>query len=162
MEEIWKDIEGYESLYQISNKGNIRSFKNKKIKTLNPSIMKCGYFRIALSDDRKKFLVHRLVAIAFIPNLENKPCVNHIDGDKTNNNDWNLEWNTHSENTQHAYDINLMFDKKGSNHPLSKLNEKQVLEIRNSVLTYYKLGEIYGVSFSTIGNIKNRATWKHI
>lgn len=104
MEEIWKDIQGCEGIYQVSNMGRVRSFiKWKGYET--PRIMsqkedKKGYFRCTI---KGKFVpVHRLVAMAFIENIDNKPQVNHIDGNKKNNNSENLEWVTNAENQKHA------------------------------------------------------------
>lgn len=118
MKEIWKGIEGYESIYQISNLGRIKS----KIKILSPHISNCGYLRIILKN--KHYSIHRLVAKAFIPNPNNKPQVNHIDGNKTNNCVNNLEWVTASENQIHNYkNLHLkpsMLGKKGKNHVASK------------------------------------------
>lgn len=125
--EVWKDISGYEGYYQISNFGQIRSvpryithktkgggFVNQyfKGKILKPTTTRNGYKMIVLSKDGKfKYqTIHRLVATAFIPNPENKPTVNHKDGDKSNNHVDNLEWCTSSENNSHAYRIGL---KKG-------------------------------------------------
>ena len=107
--EIWKDVEGYESLYQISNFGRIRKFSKNRILILSVWDSD-GYNSITLSKDNSplSFLVHRLVAQAFIPNPENKPQVNHIDGNKKNNHVENLEWVTASENMQHAYDNGLI------------------------------------------------------
>lgn len=113
MIEIWKDIPGYEGLYQISNYGNVRSMNyNKKvgnIKELKPNTTRDGYLEVHISKDSKRryFLIHRLVAQAFIDNPDNKPQVNHIDGDKSNNNVSNLEWVTNGENQRHAYDNGL-------------------------------------------------------
>lgn len=110
MEEIWKDVEGYEGTYEISNLGNIRSLfyrnqlaKNKKIRYLKPYLNK-GYFMITLVKDNKRLLtsIHRLIAQAFIPNLKNRPCINHINGIKTDNRIENLEWVTHKANMKHA------------------------------------------------------------
>lgn len=108
MLEEWKDIEGFEGLYQVSNTGKVKSLTRYK-KEIKPELHKGEYFRVGLSNKGKKIhkFVARLVAKAFVANPDNKPCVNHIDGDRQNNNHWNLEWMTHSENNQHAYDNGL-------------------------------------------------------
>lgn len=95
--EEWRDIVGYEGLYQVSNLGRIKSLgndKTKKEKILKPQLYKNGYYRIWLykNGNKKRYLVHRLVALAFIPNSNNLPCVNHKDEDKSNNSVENLEW----------------------------------------------------------------------
>jgi hypothetical protein len=92
--EIWKEIEGYEGLYKVSNKGNVKGVKrNKNLKMLKDS---CGYSKVNLCKDGKlrSFLVHRLVALAFLENTNNLPQINHIDEDKNNNKVDNLEWCT--------------------------------------------------------------------
>lgn len=113
MEEIWKDIKGYEGKYQISNLGNVRSLydqnqfkKNSRIKILKLG-ERNGYSVINLQNkikpkERKSYQVHRLVAEAFIPNPENKPIINHIDENKKNNIITNLEWCTQKENVLHS------------------------------------------------------------
>ena len=105
--ESWKDISGYEGLYQVSNLGSVRNVKTGKSKVAG--ITPYGYKRVVLYADgkRKWFQVHRLVAMAFIPNEEGKREVNHIDGNKLNNNAANLEWATSSENHLHAYENGL-------------------------------------------------------
>lgn len=104
MEEIWKDIEGYEKLYQISSFGRVRRWK-RKLKQwyyIKPYPINSGYLMVTLSvnNTKKKFLVHRLVAEAFLPNTEKHPCINHIDCVKTNNMASNLEWCTYFTNNQ--------------------------------------------------------------
>ena len=110
MEEIWRDIEGYEGLYQVSNLGRVKSNYNKNRKTILKNRVNRGrYFTVLLYKNKrsKNFSVHRLVALTFIPNPENKTQVNHIDGNKLNNRAKNLEWVTASENQIHAYATGL-------------------------------------------------------
>jgi hypothetical protein len=99
--EIWKDIEGYEGLYQVSNLGRIKSlnFKRSGKEGILKSNPEGGYCAVTLSHKRRGvFYIHRLVATAFIPNPENKPEVNHINHNKRDNRASNLEWVTQSEN----------------------------------------------------------------
>lgn len=112
-EEIWRDIPNFEGHYQVSNLGRIKSlyFRNRmatiyKEKILKPLNSK-GYLRVRLHECKAKNLysIHRLAAQAFIPNPENKPCVNHKDGNKTNNCVDNLEWCTYSENELHSHNV---------------------------------------------------------
>ena len=114
--EIWKDIKGYEGLYQVSNIGRVKSLErvvfrkngrkfSVKERILKPRPNYKGYLQIQLYDSsgkRKFFLVHRLVCEAFHENPENKPCVNHIDENKANNSASNLEWCTYEENLNHG------------------------------------------------------------
>ena len=111
MIEIWKDIEGYEGLYQISNLGRVKSLNRNKVMTLR--VKRNGYKEVSLSKDntKKHYLVHRLVAQAFIPNTGNKPTVNHIDEDKTNNNVDNLEWATMKEQNNHGTRLQRVGDR---------------------------------------------------
>ena len=124
MKEEWKNITSME-YYQASNLGRIRSvehyiksnFHNCKLVKRKGKILKQYkgvYYSITINDKGKtrKRLVHRLVAEAFIPNLLNKPCINHKDGNKLNNNVNNLEWCTIQENTKHAYDNKLQNNKR--------------------------------------------------
>lgn len=102
MEEVWKDIKGYEGIYQLSNLGRIKNIKRNIIR--RPSGHNGGYQIILLCKEgvMRGFSIHRLVAEAFIPNPENKPEVNHIDEDKTNNSASNLEWVTSKENNNYG------------------------------------------------------------
>lgn len=137
MKEIWKDIEGYEGHYQVSNKGVVKSLDREiphskggvasiKGRILKPHANKCGGLRVKLwCEGRvKSHQIHRLVAAAYIANPENKPEVNHKDGDRSNNKVVNLEWVTASENIQHSYDElgrrPPWLGKKGCMHHRSK------------------------------------------
>jgi hypothetical protein len=139
MNEIWKPVSGYKGLYEVSNIGNVHSINRyvtningitskRKGVNLKPAPNKCGYLQVGLSKNNSlmSYLVHRLLAIAFIPNPENKPTVNHKDGIKTNNYDWNLEWATKSEQAIHSLNNNLRVmpnswnGKFGSKHGASK------------------------------------------
>ena len=129
MQEIWKDIKGYEGYYQVSNLGEVRSvdrvkwngvkYVHIKGRILKKSDDRHGYYHVSLSKDGKvkKKKVHKLVAITFLENLDDLYCINHIDGKKKNNNVNNLEWCSSSENNKHAWDEGL---KKSS----SKQKEK--------------------------------------
>ncbi|HEX4875751.1 MAG TPA: NUMOD4 motif-containing HNH endonuclease [Chitinophagaceae bacterium] len=132
VQEIWKQINGYEGYYEVSNLGRVKSLNrvvyrglnemNISEKILNPSSLKNGYLYVSLASQSgiKKHLVHRLVATAFLSNSENKYCVNHIDGIKTNNVLLNLEWATHTENSAHAKNKGLAKWATGSKAGKSK------------------------------------------
>lgn len=141
MKEIFKNIDGYKGKYKISNLGNVKSLKKdilvyknsvqkykylRKEKILKQVKTKTGYLQVNLSNGIKFtcYHTHRLVAKAFIKNTFNKPQVNHIDGNKTNNIVSNLEWVTASENSKHSYKIGLSnaWHKKnsGKNTPTAK------------------------------------------
>ena len=124
LKEVWKDIKGYEGLYQVSNMGKIKSLKfshGNKEKILKGNKEKFGYLVVTLykNKGRKNFKIHRLVAETFIPNPKNLPQVNHIDGNKQNNRIDNLEWCTAKENTNHAHKTGL------ANNDNSKIKVKQ-------------------------------------
>jgi predicted XRE-type DNA-binding protein len=176
--EIWKDIKGFEGIYQVSNQGKVKSLERKtfnngtktvnkiKEKILKKPLDKNGYVRYCFFKDNQRFslIEHRLVAIAFIPNPGNKPQINHKDGVKTNNSVNNLEWVTPRENTIHAILNGLSFQVGGEKHHMSKLTLKQVKEIfeiyKTEKITQKKLADIYNVSQSQINRILNKKRWK--
>lgn len=133
--EIWKEIEGYAGLYEISNWGNIRSLKFGR--KLNPVVNSSGYKLISLSKEGKgkSFSVHRLVAEAFIPNSNNYPCINHKDENKTNNHVSNLEWCTQKYNCNYGnYSKKLSEAMKTSDVMKNKkLSEKHKKNISKSI-----------------------------
>ena len=175
MDEIWKPIEGYEDLYQVSSYGRVKSNDRTEIcknglvrfregKILKPHQNYNGYLWVSLckNDKRKKNKIHRLVAQAFIPNINNKPQVNHIDGNKHNNNLKNLEWVTSKENMEHAIKKGLWEAPKGTKNPTNKLSNENVLDIRallNEGVTVKELAEKYSVHTSTIYRIKRDKSW---
>lgn len=183
MSEIWKDIPEYEGLYQINKIGEIKTLdkvvKNakgfRKIygKKLKLQLDKKGYYRIGLTRNNKQkfYLVHRLVAKTFIPNKNNYPVVNHIDGNTRNNSVTNLEWCTYSYNIKHAYNIGLKIPKgaehKGIKNPKSKLKEEQVIKILKEKKNNNNIKEVYKklnfkISFSGFEQIWYGYKWKHM
>lgn len=176
MEERWKDIVGFENTYQVSNLGTVKSLKRKswngktwhiiQERYLKQTKASHKYFTVSLSKNgqKKSFLVHNLVASAFIDNPENKKTVNHIDGNKTNNQIENLEWATQSENNYHAYQTGLAKSSPvyGEKHWGCKLTDYQVLLIRkqrkennHSLRT---LARQFNVSHQTISRIISNKT----
>ena len=168
MEEVWKDVKDFEGLYQVSNLGNVKRLISKGAlceRFIGRSIDRYGYVKRVLCKQGKNYNIteHRLVAYAFIENLENKATINHINGIKTDNRVENLEWNTNLENKQHAVKSGLT-NLKGINHPKSKLTEEQVLEIREFGFsqTRMSLSKKYGVARITISRIIKKENWNHI
>lgn len=173
MEEIWKDVKGFEGLYQVSNLGRVRSLDRRKNnqffcgKILSLAKDKDGYCLVTLNDGKRKKTgrVHRLVALAFIQNPDNLPEINHIDENKENNSADNLEWCSTKYNLTYGSRKGMMVGTK-NNH--AKLTEKEVAEIRK----IYKKGDLqfgqsalgkkYGVSHIQIANIVNRISWPNV
>lgn len=154
------------SKYVIKSNGEIYSlYKNI---TMNQVLQeRIGYYRIQLKADdgtKNTILVHRLVALAFIPNPENKPEVNHIDGNKLNNDVSNLEWTTKHENMKHAHLLKLR-DNNGTGNPRNLLTEKEVLDIYDKLLDGARVSDLatsYNVSRPTISDIKSKRNWQEL
>ena len=176
MNEQWKDVKGFEGAYQVSNFGRVKSLggwrgsAKRKERILAIHLTKDGYARVRLQHNGKDVTarVHRLVAEAFIENPKNKETVNHIDGDKTNNNVLNLEWTDRSEQMVHAYKLKLKTSRVGSYNANAKLSEEDVREIRKSYVRYSKsagtvaLAKKYGVTNRVIGLIVRNKAYKNV
>lgn len=167
-EEIWKEtsIPGY----FVSNLGGFRGRSGKPIKQ---QIHKNGYYVYAMRPEGRKGIckcvkIHRLIAEAFIPNPENKPFINHIDGNKLNNNVNNLEWCTNQENVIHAYKMGLCKIKRGEDNHWSKLTNEQAEWIRKHYIPRDKqfgsraLGRKFNISHQQILDIVNNKSYKNI
>lgn len=168
MKETWIKLDEYPG-YKFSNKGRVISYKSDKPKFIaESSNYNNGYISLSLQDKNKKtkcFLKHRFIAKLFLPNPHNKPDINHIDGDKSNNSVDNLEWVTKSENTQHAVD-NGFLKVRGENNHGSLLTEEKVRNIRNEFIprkvTIKYLAKKYGVKPVTISSVIHRTSWKWV
>ena len=165
MEEEWRVVifEDEEVPYMISNHGNFYSIESNKL--ITPRVDKHGYLlvRIYVYGEEHTCLVHRLVAEAFIPNPENKPEVNHKDGDKSNNYDWNLEWVTSKENKEHAKKHGLTKFLYGEDKPNTNYTNAQVKEtcklLERNELNYHEISEVTGVSVHDIYSICSKVAW---
>lgn len=159
MEEVWKPCFSYEHYYEVSNLGRVRNIKNKKI--ITGSLHPKGYNRHFLSTDgaTSTILTHRLVANTFITNPLKKPCVNHIDGNRTNNGIDNLEWVTYLENNLHSIKTGRRVYFIGQKNPNSKLSKEAVIEIRENKVKGIVLANKFNVSPSTISLVRRSKTW---
>lgn len=168
--EIFLPIKGYEGIYEISNHGRVKSLQRvdcrgqkRKEKMLVISLDSDGYPIIILSKDRvsKTNKVHRLVAYHFISIVEGKTHVNHIDGVKTNNKVYNLEWCTNQENIKHAR-VNGLHPEVGETHKCATLTNEQVLKILLEFGMHTQIAKKYNTSPLIVGRIKSGKTWSSV
>lgn len=175
--EIWKSIEGF-NRYEVSNLGRVRSLNvtytnstgvQRSIigRILKYGYYKDGYSKVILSQKSilKTLKVHRLVAKAFIPNLENKPYVNHINGIKTDNRVQNLEWVTPKENSQHFFSSDLyVCNNNGEKNGMSKMKKEDIIKIREmrKTMSIKYVAYFFNISHSQVSSIANKKSWCHV
>jgi hypothetical protein len=190
MKEVFKDIPNYEGLYQVSNYGRVKGLERKVIRSRNPVTFRTnkgriikpttnqsGYLYIGLCKDGKLkvYILHRLIALTFIPNPNNKETINHINGIKSDNNINNLEWNTVSENHKHAYKTGLRDSSHllgengcctGEKNTNSKLKAFEVKQIKDLLklkrFTQTEIANLYKIGKTAISDIVNNKRWKHL
>lgn len=172
IEEIFKPIfiNGIETHYEVSNKGNVRNSNTGKI--LQPEVSNCGYLRVGIyyvKDNRRYYIhgsVHRLVAIAFIPNPDNLPQVNHKDGNKTHNWVENLEWSSPSDNDYHAFATGLKKKIYGENSHLHKYSrdtiEKACKLMESGKYVLREISEMTEVPVRMLGRVRLRKSWCNV
>lgn len=169
--ELWNRVKGWEDKYLISNTGKLKSL-NGKFSKQHPNgyitvgcIGQSGYREVTLRKPGvlEKFRIHTLVGNEFVekPISIKRLCINHVDGNKLNNNDWNLEWITLGDNVRHAVKLGLM-DFKGEKHPGVKMTEEMVIDIRRmrmAGITHEQISRSFGISRRQIGDIINGVNW---
>jgi hypothetical protein len=165
--EVWKDIAGYEGLYQVSNMGRVKTMARlhredrpyvKKERVMKPPVNSVGYPQVALYKNKKGVIhsVHKLVATAFIERLPEHQVVNHKDGNKQNNLVSNLEWCTYSHNHRHAIRTGLIVLPMGEDHYASKVTNAQrdaIYRIYKAGMSQKEIGNWYGISQPSVSDI---------
>lgn len=158
MVELWKSISGYEGLYEVSNLGRVKSIprKNAKGGILHPSTSIWGYYLCGLwkNGKCKTFSVHRLVAEAFIPKIEGKDVINHIDCDKKNNCADNLEWTTQKENVRHSVKLGHYENSGAENKPVIQSEKQGAFE--NKFRSISEAARITGIPHQNISKCCNK------
>ena len=162
----WQPLKGHEGLYEVSCAGNIRKCSGEHIGLWRNDQ---GYMIARLSQPRCMVRVHRAVAMAFIANHENKPCVNHIDNNRSHNISENLEWCTQAENLLHARIQNRLWQNQywvGKRSPNAMLDDATVSDIREKhkqcAMSWQNLANLFGVSKRTIGRIVTRENYNDL
>jgi hypothetical protein len=162
----WKSVKDYENHFSVSNTGLFRNDRTNKV--LKQTIHKTGYYLVSTKPNgkygkAKTFRVHREIAIAFLPNIDNKPTVNHIDGNKLNNSISNLEWATHKEQVIHAIENNLVNTLMGSNCHFSRLTDEQVKQVLdNPHIKNIEFARLFNIDRSAISKLRSGKNWKHL
>lgn len=153
--------------YYFDENMQIISKKQNRLRVRVLGISPNGYYYLTLWSNNKgrTHMYHKLVAQTFIPNIHDKPFINHKDGNKLNNSIDNLEWCTSSENNQHAYDSGLKDGMKGIKHPNCKLTEDEVLMIVkrfNDDESTRSISKDYNITMATIRDINKGKSWSHL
>lgn len=172
--ETWRNAYNSNGTYAISSIGRMKRLEHSvldkrgvvqlfKERLLKPCKTNHGYFSYTISVNGNVFrmLAHRFVAIAFIPNPDNKPHINHIDSNRQNNKVENLEWCTHSENMKHSF-LSGNSSQLGDKNSCSKLTTKQVINIFFSTGSSYNVAKKYPITAKTVRDIRGRKSWTHI
>ncbi len=174
----WLPLPGTKGFYEVNTDGRVRStdriviksngrIQKTKGKSIKPNIQSNGYhfFNIKISGKRSNQSFHKSVAKTFLPNPLNKPCVNHIDGNKSNNSLSNLEWCTYLENNKHARSTKLCV-QDGEASPLSKITEEQAVSV---IKMYHKeqlricdIRDKLNIPYGIVQKICNGTRWKHL
>ena len=161
-------LNGEKTDYSVTIYGNVISKKYGKTTILKHSINHKGYHVVRLYHNNIQYdmSVHRLVALTFIQNPYKKEQVNHIDGNKSNNSIYNLEWSTNYENMQHAIKHGLTNHLKGVDHGMNKYTNDQIEAVCNLLsdnkLTYKQISHKSNVDINTVCDIKNHRSWTNI
>lgn len=176
--EVWRPIVGYERLYEVSSRGRVRALEKidgsgskRKAKVLCPIAnsrkrWNSAHYHVGLvkpGEAKKRYFIHRLVAEAFLPNPAGKPFVNHIDGNKWNNDARNLEWVTEEENRTHAYANGLT--SRGENSGRARLTDDLVLSLRylyNCGVSISVLAAAFGFGELHMSKVVRGKSWKHL
>ncbi len=167
MSEIWKSVPGYKGKCKVSNTCKVKRLAHKNGSYSSEKILKQsksgnGYLKVTLNN--KTLTVHRLIALAFIKNPENKPQINHKNGIRTDNRVENLEWCSSKENVAHAIQSGII-NRNGEDSHFAKLSENDVIKIKRMLkknISSKLIAIKFGVRDSTISMIKTGRNWKHI